>query len=50
MYICGLRYPAYNEHVPHYIVILSIMASPPLQHFSTLSHKWHKIRGGDHSM
>jgi hypothetical protein len=37
--ICSLRYPACNAHVPH-----CHLACPTLEHFSTLSHKWHHFQ------
>ena len=37
--ICSLRYPTCNAHAPYCHV-----ACPPLQYFSTLSHKRHDFR------
>jgi len=40
--VCSLRYPACNA-----LAILSSVASPALQCFSTLSHKWNDFFGGE---
>jgi hypothetical protein len=42
VFVCGLIYPAYNAHAPHFIAIP--VAGLAVPQFSTLLHKQHDFR------